>query len=90
MDNPFEVILAELRALREEFGKFHNQPAAEPRPEWEPLHVAIKTRGKSRKTLKDLVHRGEVRMRSEHVPGGIMFLLLTADLDRLFPPRSKK
>src|ERR1700722_2142537 len=57
----------------------------EPTQPWEALHDAVKRRRVSRKRLLSEIASGELRSQTSRCPGGMKYLLATADLDRLHP-----
>jgi hypothetical protein len=89
-----DTILRELRALAQGVqsvaGRVDEVIAfvQKPKPEWERLSVAMKTRRKSREMLIAAANEGFIRSRREASHGGKMaWLFSREDLDRAFPVR---
>jgi hypothetical protein len=87
-----DTILRELRALAQGVqsvaGRVDEVIAfvQKPKPEWERLAVAMKTRRKSREMLIAAAEAGILRSRRELGHGGKMaWLFSREDLDRAFP-----
>jgi hypothetical protein len=56
------------------------------RPEWEPIRVAMSTRGRAKRTLLAAVDHGKVRAKRVACRGGAdAWFLSTHDLDQHFP-----
>lgn len=90
MDNPFEHIFAQLTALSLKIDSLIEAHRS-PRPEWETLQNAMRTRRVGRRAVLDAVDKGQVRCTRVPAPGGRdAYRLSCSDLDRLFPLRTKK
>lgn len=92
MNNPFEAIEKTLSIMCNLMQATHvglmemRKELAKPRPEWELMATAVRTRRKARETIVAAVDAGEIRAERYSSYGGTKaYRLWVQDLDRVFP-----